>query len=216
MSFLPFNILRKRSTSDRPAPRALRKPRLWPAMISFTLALLSLLLWMRSSSNFANRVTYGRAADATHYRYYDLFTAGNEIVAGSLLEKASSEEFSGWQFSFERIRWYDPALSYMYAIGDHGKVIPIPPESAFIYLNTDQVSRGKVIAAFAVGCPIWLITLLTAALPLRWTFHLLRYHRHRRRSKEGLCPTCGYDLRATPDRCPECGTVVNAQPPHPS
>jgi hypothetical protein len=56
---------------------------------------------------------------------------------------------------------------------------------------------------FAPSLPILLI-LLSLGLPLA---RLICFMIDRRRD-ELVCPTCGYDLRATPERCPECGTVI--------
>lgn len=60
-----------------------------------------------------------------------------------------------------------------------------------------------------VAAPHWFVIVLSAVLPGLW------FHRRRRAgygSRRGLCRSCGYDLRATPDRCPECGAVP--EPPH--
>jgi hypothetical protein len=53
--------------------------------------------------------------------------------------------------------------------------------------------------------PFWLTVALTFLLPMAWLcVHVPRATR-RWRYKPGFCPACGYDLRATRERCPECG-----------
>lgn len=58
--------------------------------------------------------------------------------------------------------------------------------------------------------PLWFCAMIFAILP---AIHIARYVRDRRRSITGRCAQCGYDLRATPERCPECGAVVPVTKP---
>jgi hypothetical protein len=50
--------------------------------------------------------------------------------------------------------------------------------------------------------PLWMLLLLMLVLPAVW---YLLHRRAQRRFERGHCAVCGYDMRATPDRCPECG-----------
>jgi hypothetical protein len=52
--------------------------------------------------------------------------------------------------------------------------------------------------------PLWLPLVLTAVAP---GLQLRAIRRRRRRVREVRCAGCGYDLRATPGRCPECGVA---------
>ena len=66
--------------------------------------------------------------------------------------------------------------------------------------------RGRLRGEWrALGVPWWFVCAATSVAPTIW---FRRWRRRRRRLGHGRCTTCGYDLRGSPERCPECGTAV--------
>lgn len=57
-----------------------------------------------------------------------------------------------------------------------------------------------------VMIPLWFSQLMFAVLPMLW---IVRRLCRSSSARPGRCTACGYDLRATPDRCPECGAGAN-------
>jgi len=77
-----------------------------------------------------------------------------------------------------------------------------PDKRAGMFKKT--MTGTQTFAAIGFGYFPLVFSLLPLAV---WLGPLIRWTRRRYVSVPGFCKTCGYDLRATPDRCPECGTV---------
>lgn len=86
------------------------------------------------------------------------------------------------------------------------------PGVRMIGSGRSAIAANGTVVSFAQSTyhiPYWIPTILSAILPMVWC---LTYLRHRRRQKAGMCRKCGYDLRGSPRRCPECGEEHQVQP----
>jgi hypothetical protein len=61
-------------------------------------------------------------------------------------------------------------------------------------------------AVYGLAVPHWLLFLAAATLPCVGVLRRWRGRVRLRRLAAGQCGRCGYDLRASPGRCPECGS----------
>ena len=175
------------------------------AVLSAVACVLATVFWVRSYRFDESLNRFPSSSDDVCYSLRSYLGRVHFIRSRQLLmfREGVQSDAIDWDAPF--VAWYDEygldesweRWGFGYARGTFPAFgIGRPPDSP------DATSTALVI-------PHWSIVLSTAALPLKRAVHALR---RRRRYRAGLCLACGYDLRASPERCPECGPGSGAAP----
>jgi hypothetical protein len=122
-----------------------------------------------------------------------------------------------------RIEWHD-GLVALYNLGER----PMTSDEYLTWmLRTQEIKPGEEVLIVRPGArptpppppmmrgerevgsmPALWLSAAFIVLPALWLTKASRQRiRRRREINQHLCQRCGYDLRATPDRCPECGVA---------
>ena len=179
-----------------------------------TLALLLgtalVVMWVRSYfvseqvGHWSRRVEAGTVVEES----YGVYSGRGRFGFGNARFAQPAEEYELAKLPypptlFERRGWITDApawpLHFMDALrGLNGVELP---------LGVRDLVKPSEFHQKILSVPYWL---LLAILVAPFVFHRLDVWLRRQRERDiariGLCPVCGYDLRATPGRCPECGT----------
>jgi hypothetical protein len=77
----------------------------------------------------------------------------------------------------------------------------------FVRYYPDDPSNKRVYDVFA---PAWLPPIILSPGLWMWARRKYRHFLAHTRRKAGLCVACGYDIRESSGRCPECGEAIPA------
>ena len=182
-------------------------------LLSFVLCVIVLTFWIRSfwRSDVVHLITTSHSPAGDRFRRWSLESEGGRVI-GHL--KTDAFPPGGWDRAPAKISqdWSGPML--------RGRTLPLPwPARTSNYIveslhdfHADSTSgplppNGVRVLSY-VNAPHWGVLLPLTVLPVargwrRWRTARGRGGRH--------CVRCGYDLRASPDRCPECGAIAEAR-----
>ena len=159
--------------------------------------------------------------NATLYRGYIVVKGGLVDCSLSRFKSSSVDEidrFAGdsgiWRNSLSfRVDPYPVA-----GLGHYGYMLPNTHAGfsftrAQVSIYRSWLGTGRLLGPFSdeinLSFPLWLPTIFFAVVPLSLLPGIFIIRNRRRR---GACAGCGYDLRASALRCPECGRPFTSAP----
>ena len=174
------------------------------AAISLALLVLAIAMWVRSHSREDVVMYWGNSCGSAIHTLNGRVAIVNENLMSSRRH---------WEYDSNALQTgFDPAEPFhRHSIWNRlGFYLSRSARPRGTVPGDASLPQGQnfpaVVRYFDLVMPFWLICLLLTLFPL-WIFAIPALRRARR--PHGFCPKCGYDLRATPDRCPECGKVVD-------
>lgn len=164
------------------------------------LSALSLLLWVAIVSAWP--LSYWRELSVERTRWFQASggsllhgTSSVSAVGGRLCVSFQSNDVAQDQRGRLFVEWSwtrGPAGAANWRYGDRGGVgFDAGQDDGFWYCDIDL--------------PLSYLALSMAAPPACGLLAWRRRREIRTRHRLGLCQACGYDLRCSPERCPECG-----------
>jgi hypothetical protein len=162
------------------------------AAISLLLCVGALMFWWRSYSG-GDEMQYWNAGHG-----FDVLSYNGDISVGWGVAK--SEQYppepgfsaSFWPFKRE---------------SDYGELGHAPRFLGFGVYRWHRESPGSLQDTREIDLPYWFLAFVFGGFAALQFGAVFLEYRRRRRQRTSLCTACGYDLRATPERCPECGTI---------
>ena len=179
------------------------------AFASLALFMLTVAAWARSHwrADVLQSTMWEIEGPSVYNWYFLVYSAagGLEIACDAEVRDRQSasvlQEISA-DGEWKRRRYFFAPLPPEYPSPLFGSRARPPLGFWFRWSRTPATIRREVIV------PYWSIALSTAVLP---ALSLIRRRRRRfreRRAALGFCAHCGYDVRASRDRCPECGAAI--------
>jgi hypothetical protein len=183
----------------------------WPTIVSLILLTATVVFWHRGY----------RVYDVMGYRWGDGSGKIELASANGCVALIAQRTLSPLQFSRIEDADYrgDVVPGRLGLRFDSMRLQADRPEDGWSYnfitsVRTSGFWSPRAEVTFAGGAtllrvPTWSLLFPCMLIPV---LSALRRHRLGKRRASGLCEHCGYDLRHSPDRCPECGQPKSSDP----